>query len=296
MKTYLRSKNCDHCGHPIDPTFPTCPKCGEENPSLRGDHAFDHHVHDRIPFQIVCILIQTIGLFLVGLVVSLIVEVAFIALHPGATVQEITDYLSTVEVNFPVNAAGYVTVLGGFAILFGVRKRFGELFRSFRDYKNILFGLLGGGVIILASYLYGYILTGIFTAAGMEIPGPNANEQLVRQMVKTFPVLSLFVFGLIGPLTEEIGYRVGLFGFTSRFGKWVGYLVSSVIFGLVHFDVTSLGSGDTARLIVELANLPSYVGAGLCLAFLYDRFGLAGSYTAHTVNNLCSLIITLVGE
>ena len=296
MKTYFRSDSCPNCHHAVDPTFPSCPSCGAENPNLRGNHAFDHHVHETIPCQIVCVLIQTLGLFLVGLAATVIVEVTFLVQHPGATAQETTDFMSRTDVNFGVNSSGYLAVLVAFALFFGLRKHFGVLFHSFRNYKNVLFGLLGGGAIIGATYLYGLMLNGIFAAAGIPAPGPNSNELLVRSMVKAFPALSLFIFGLLGPLTEEIGYRVGLFGFSARLGKIAAYLISSIVFGLVHFQFEALTSGDSARMIVELANLPNYIGAGLALAFLYDRFGLAGSYTAHAVNNLVSLVTTLVGE
>ena len=100
---------------------------------------------------------------------------------------------------------------------------------------------------------------------------------------------------LVREIGEEMGYRVGLFGFCSRLGKFAAYAISGVVFGLAHFDIEALTAGDSARLIVEFANLPSYIGAGLFLGFIYDRFGLAASYTAHTLNNVVSLITTLAG-
>lgn len=295
MKTYFRSHHCERCEKGYDPTFPVCPACGEPNGSLRDIHAFDHHVHEIIPFQITYVLIQTIGLFVIGFVLTIAVEIGFFSFHPGATADEALAYMQSVGVNFGLNSAGYLAVTIAFALIFAIRKRFGELFRSFRKWQNYIFGIVGGGLIVLFTYLYGLALTGIFNAAGIPQPGPNHNELLVREMVRAFPVLSILVFGVVGPMTEEIGYRVGLFGFGSRLGKWVAYLISALIFALVHFDSTALGSGDNARIIVEFANLPSYIGAGLFLGFLYDRFGLATSYTAHVVNNLVSLVTTLAG-
>lgn len=238
---------------------------------------------------------QTLGLTIIGFILALASQVAFIIGHPGATQSEITAFASGLGLNFGLNAAGYILVLAGFLLMFGVRRKFGELFRSFRSYKGFLAGAIGGIAIIGATYLYGFIINSIFLAAGMPIPGPNQNEQTIRKMVTAFPALCLIVFGLIGPFTEEIGYRVGIFGFFSRLGKWAAYLLSALIFGLVHFDVTILFDASAqSRAAIELANLPSYIGAGLGLAFLYDRFGLSASYTAHTLNNVFSLVYTLV--
>lgn len=295
MKTYFASHKCENCGQAHDPTLSSCPKCGGENESLRGNHAFDHHVHETFPLQITFILIQTLGMILFGVLLAIGVEIGYIMSHPNATAEELTAYVSSVSVSFGLNAAGYVAVLIVYLLIEGLRKRYKELFKSFANWKSYVFGAIGGGLIILITYLYSLSLSGIFQAAGFEPPGPNHNEILVQEMVRAFPVLSFFIFGFIGPFGEEMGYRVGLFGFCSRLGKFAAYAISGVVFGLAHFDIEALTAGDSARLIVEFANLPSYVGAGLLLGFIYDRFGLAASYTAHTLNNVVSLITTLAG-
>ena len=49
-----------------------------------------------------------------------------------------------------------------------------------------------------------------------------------------------------------------------------------------------------ANLTNELLNMPLYLFAGFAFSFLYDKFGLAASFTSHALNNLVSIISTII--
>ena len=96
------------------------------------------------------------------------------------------------------------------------------------------------------------------------------------------------ITGIIGPICEEFAYRVGLFNLGMRINRLTAYLFATVVFGLIHMhDFASVN---------EWLNFPSYLIAGGILAFTYDRFGLSASITAHVVNNLYAVILTLIAQ
>ena len=113
----------------------------------------------------------------------------------------------------------------------------------------------------------------------------NINESSLQTMRQVYPVASFMIFGLIGPICEEFTYRVGLFSFFKRINKWVAYVVTVVIFAFIHFNFST----DPNVLLNEVLNLPFYMFAAFAFSFTYDKFGLAGSLTAHVANNFISL-------
>ena len=83
---------------------------------------------------------------------------------------------------------------------------------------------------------------------------------------------------------------VGLFGLGARLGKWAGYILGVLVFAFIHFDFTSIGTDAVAA---ELISLPNYLFSGAVLCFLYDKFGLCGSYLTHALNNLQSVVLII---
>lgn len=91
---------------------------------------------------------------------------------------------------------------------------------------------------------------------------------------------------VLAPLWEEIFFRGLLFaGMERRFGFWPAALVSSLVFGLVHFEGLSAGS---LYLIGQTAVL------GLVLAWLLRRTGtLLAPIAAHALNNVIAVGLLL---
>ena len=71
---------------------------------------------------------------------------------------------------------------------------------------------------------------------------------------------------------------------------FLAYIVTSLVFGLIHFNFFATGDA----LINELLNLPSYVISGFLLTLAYDKFGFACSSVAHIVNNLFSIVVSMI--
>lgn len=285
VKTYFRKTQCPQCRHVHDPIEMTCPYCGHADPQARDFHYFDHQVRDSWPRQIIYFAIGLLGLRIIATIAMIPFEFDYISSHQGSSIQEIQDYLLSAPVEFPLMAITYSLLFGIFLLVFLLTKRFPRVFTSFKDPKQYLFGLIGFAGIFGLELLYSKIL---------NLP-PNQNEKIIRDIVALYPAGSLIIFGLVGPFVEEITYRVGLFGFLGRLGKVLAYVLSAIIFGAIHFNWEALWTPELQATIGnEFLALPGYVGAGLALAFLYDRFGLAASFTAHALNNIVSLSIQII--
>ena len=116
----------------------------------------------------------------------------------------------------------------------------------------------------------------------------NENEEGVRSIIDVMPVAAVFVLGIIGPLCEELTYRVGLFGALKKVSVILAYIVTIIVFGAIHFRFNS------SNIYNELVNLPVYLVSGAVLTFAYDKWGFTASATAHITNNLYAILMNII--
>lgn len=210
-----------------------------------------------------------------------------------------------------------------FAIFFIVDKKAGKaLINDFKDYKAML---LGVGICFLLLFVNA-IISSIYSKAFPNIYGANSNQSGLNTEVATSPVMLFFPIVLFAPFTEELTYRVGLVDTFGHKKRWLGVLISALIFGLIHFSFESillyanydglLAQGYSSlikgydaigeaiyytknemyiQMINEFLNLPIYILAGLIFGFGYAYTGkISTSMTAHVVNNLLSYVSILI--
>ena len=281
---YFRRNHCSSCGHTYDPTRTKCPYCGQENPDKEA-RRFENFLPVPAWKEAVFFGVGYFGLQLTVLLVELIC-IAVVG------VENSSAFLNSGKGIFVIYAVAYPVV---FALLgFFLWDDWRRIGKSFSSWKPYVAGLVGFAAMMGANVVYNLIIQGIFSAAGVPLPGTNGNQTNVVSMVLQNPLVCVFVIGLIGPCMEELCYRVGLFGFMNRFDKWVGYLVGILFFGFIHFDFTAFGDGE--RLLGEIIALPNYLGSAAALCFLYDKFGFGASFTAHSLNNLLSIAEILVTQ
>jgi uncharacterized protein len=95
-------------------------------------------------------------------------------------------------------------------------------------------------------------------------------------------VLVLVIVVLVAPLCEEILYRGLLWGGIEKLaGRWVAFVVSTLMFALAHFELTR-----TPLLFV--------VAVPIAIARLYTGRLLA-SIVAHQINNLLPGVVLVLG-
>lgn len=204
---------------------------------------------------------------------------------------EIYNILSRNDISMLVNSVCYGTLM---IILFIIIAKDGKkIIKSFKIDNFFWVGLGGLFAILAFNRLYNFAVSRFYQI------GDNANEQAIDSVVSEFPILSVFIFGIVGPLCEEITYRIGLFNSLKRkTTPIVTYILTALIFGLIHFNFDALAlfiaNGESATLINELLNLPIYIFAGLTFSYIYDKYGFAASFTAHTLNNLLSIVLQIL--
>lgn len=266
-------KKCTQCGSSYDVVEETCPAC----------HTRDENFENLgIPKNVIWLPIyKQILLFVFGIVLLNIC---------GFAAEIIVTYGIKSEIDGPtyttiINTARYLMVFVAMGLL--INYDFVKFGKHFNKAKPYLLGLAGGAALIGASMLWNLLVNAFYPTTD------NQNQQLVNDVITFYPVLSVFIIGIVGPLVEELTYRLGLFSFLSRSKKWIAYLVTTTVFALIHFNFMP----ETANeLINELLNLPSYAAAGFLLCLWYDKFGLASSMVAHCFNNLFSVLVTILSQ
>ena len=274
-------KKCEQCEAVYDMMDYECPNCHNPNEDFKKTKTSERVVTVPIIYQILFFAIGFIGLNILSLIAQFIV-LAAVGFDFNVAETPINNAI-TVSVTY----FSLLAIMSIFVIL--KRKKFLHAFTSWKPY---LAGLIGGVALIAISMGYSALIQAIHPV------GDNANQTAVVEVTKALPFLTIFVLSFVGPLCEELTYRVGLYSFLNRWSKIAAFIISTVVFALIHFDWNALleiSNGNTKAIIVELLNLPSYIIAGVGLAFLYDKFGFAASLVAHVLNNLISCILILIG-
>ncbi|MCD8209643.1 MAG: CPBP family intramembrane metalloprotease [Coprobacillus sp.] len=264
-------KECQHCHQEYDEMERVCPNCHTKDPDNTRYEKFNNMVWASWPRELV--------LFLVGLLALDVIASIVMAACSG---NNMTDE----GIMMLANSLAYVITL--VLLIIVSYKYFREYLKSFTNWRAYVSALIAAIILIAFSLIYSLLIN-----LGYETDG-NTNQTTVNSLVELYPFFSIVIFGLVGPLVEEMTYRVGLFSLCRRINRWVAYLIVAVVFALIHFDFTTLWSGNSDSIINELINLPSYIFAGLVFSYIYEKYGFASTFVAHALNNLFSIIFILV--
>jgi hypothetical protein len=159
--------------------------------------------------------------------------------------------------------------------------------RRDRFWRDLGFGVLAGIVIyILAAVVIGVILTLFYRVVlGRPVTTP---PQLSPHLSAGAKVLAAVLALVVAPITEEFFFRGVLFGgMRDRHGFWPAALVSSLLFGLAHWE----GPWQDALL---LTSVMCFTGFGL--AWVYDRRrSLTAAVATHMTFNVIGVILIFSG-
>ena len=261
-------KTCSNCGSEYDVVEATCPacKCADEDFETRG-----------IPKNIFWVATwKQLVFFAIGLIglnaISLISELFF------GSMSETNPILYITLVNLV--RYGLCAVAIGLVLIHDYHKFPVHL----KNWKPWVIGIGFAAALVGATMVYNIIVNSFYPTT------VNENQSIVNDVIGSYPILSIFLLGILGPLVEEFTYRVGLYSFFRRINKYAAYALTIVIFALIHFNF--LAKGDD--MINELLNLPAYMISGFLLTLAYEKFGIACAVTAHIGNNLYSVIMTII--
>lgn len=231
--------------------------------------------------QILFFVIGLFGLTVISLLIQITVQLA--ARRAIVSVYDYQTFMGSTTFDMIVNGSTYLIIAVIFLIL--MKDDTNEFFKSFKDWKPYVAAAIGFSAILTFNLFYNLILN----ATGAVI-SDNANESSLNSIVSDFPFLSLLIFALIGPIVEEFTYRVGLFSLLKRVHISLAYVVTIIVFTFIHFDFQS------NNMVNELLNIPFYMFAAATFCFLYHRFGLASSISAHVTNNLLSIGTAIIAS
>ena len=220
-------------------------------------------------------------LFVVGFagleVITFIIQFIIIVVNPNLLDEKSDLYITGLTM---MNTIRYVILFIAFVVL--LFPRLGVILSKFKNWKTDLIGLGAGIALIGITVIYNIIVSQFVDF------GVNNNEEAAETMIKMFPVLSVFILGIIGPICEEFTYRYGLFECVRKKNIILAYIVATIVFAIIHFDFT----GD---MKTELLNLPTYIIAGAGLCFVNHKFGFNSAIIAHIFNNCYAIVTTLIG-
>lgn len=273
-------KECPYCFKEIDKHEEVCPLCGKLLVEKRTN---------KVTFLPLWKQLTLFGVGLFGLqIISLLIQVILVLIYRQNHSQvELEIFLDSVQVNAILNFSIYAIVFAILALIL-----FKDNIRVLKTFKNWVIpvsAIIGYLAILAFNYIYAIILH----VAGISITD-NANESGITSIVKAYPLLSVIIFGMVGPICEEITYRLGLYSSLRRINKYLAFILTILIFAFIHFDFTAFKVSDPIVLRNEFLNLPYYLFAAFVFSFLYEKFGFASSLSAHITNNLVSVISTII--
>lgn len=285
MKEKIKCKKCQLL---IDSELDSCPYCGYENnheeesknDALKEEIKIEEKAPRKELFPSKVLILNKSKEWIVFIMGYLLLQVISIILSTIAL--SLNFYFANSLVGSAIlNFSTYFILFGvllcylGFDVLL--------VLKPFKKLDTYLRGIGYGIILIIATVITSLIMKAIYD------PGSsNQNEQSINLITIEFPFLSLIIFGFIGPIVEELAYRLGLFGFFKKINRPAAYILTALVFGLIHFNFA------TSDFLLELVNLPPYIVAGLVLCFIYDKEGIGTSIMAHVVNNVYSVLMTII--
>ena len=270
------SRKCPYCEKEYPEVSRYCPYCGSPNPSYKQKEEPKMHYWR----QLLLFGVGFIGFQVLGTLIQLIF-LAIAKSNFGTDKTAISNYLASAPVSMFVNAIAYCIIFC--ALLFIAKPGIQNLIKSFKNKKAYLGALLAFVIVYAFNIFYSVLLAGL----GAKVESNN-NEATLDSIIKVYPLVSIIVFGFIGPVCEELTYRVGFFDFFKRKNRILAYVATIIIFTLIHFDF------GAETMTNELLNIPYYAAAAFAFTFAYDQYGFAASVTAHVANNLFSVITEII--
>jgi len=228
--------------------------------------------------------------YIILFVVLLIINVTVSKNNPGITGESLNLLVQAKYESFPY--AGLIACLGSLVTLcvFFFIFKFSDikdLFKKAVNSKTLKYGCLGFLCIIGFSLMYNTVVDVFFNLEKSN----STNQDNVVTLIENSPFLGFVLVVALAPIVEELSYRYCLFGGTCRWKKWIGYVVSALVFGGMHFISSLMEYGMGKELLLDLVYLPLYVFPGLVFCYIYDKTSnLGSSYLSHTFNNLFSFL------
>lgn len=237
------------------------------------------------------VIYQSIISFIVSLILTFIVMEA----NPGLSGEPLQEAFDELSSKFPLVAivylAGNIVTLGVFVYLFKWDK-VKSLVNKIGDSKVLKYGVIGAFCIMGFSIVYNGLAISLFKIDGSG----NANQVDVVNMVTSNYFLGFLAVVILAPIVEEITFRYCLFGEIKKKNRAIAYVVSGVMFMLMHaVSSFSVAGGFNKDFLMEMIYLPPYLFSGLVFCYVYEKTdNLNTNICSHMINNLFSFLALLL--
>ena len=188
-----------------------------------------------------------------------------------------------------VRGASFVQIAAfvlDFIVILLVFRKF--LWRSVQPLKGKrLFSTVLRGFVFywLLAYLVSLLI--MFLSVGMDVMPENRNNEAIGTILTNYTLPMAISTVIFAPVTEECLVRGVLFAPFCRHKPWVAYLVTTVLFGLLH---TFQYIGVQPWSVLALSFL-QYLPAGIALGWVYQRTrSIWGAIVLHSLINLVAVV------
>ena len=265
----LQNIECPNCRTYHDPALEECPTCHKEN---------ELYVLNRLPKRVLFLNpIAQFSLFIAGfafagmLLTELLVDIFLVQLFA------VDSALFGAASLF----AKYIVMFIGLLLIVMLTRR-QLFFDKLKNPTDYLYGVLYAISLFVVSLLISMFIN-VFTEVN-----DNTNQSNALNVVKNYPIIAGSIICFIGPVCEELTYRVGLYSFLRRINKYAAFAVTTIVFALIHFDFYA------EDMFTELLSLPSYIACGFLLTLAYEHKGPACSILAHMVYNTYAFVMMVI--
>ena len=115
----------------------------------------------------------------------------------------------------------------------------------------------------------------------------NLNDTTISAQIQDAPRVTMLIIIFLAPFVEEVLFRGLVFGCLKLKSRTVGYVVSCLLFALLHVWQFAVVNHDITYFLLML----QYLVPGLVLAWAYDRSGtLWTSIGLHAAANALALL------
>lgn len=111
-------------------------------------------------------------------------------------------------------------------------------------------------------------------------PSSTDTSSHLRLLVGNYPLLLIINSGIITPILEEIIFRFFIYNYIKDYGKWVAVILSSILFGLMHGNLTQCMSAICFGIVFCLVN--------------EKNKSIVPSIVMHCGNNISTIILVML--